>query len=340
MPNIASADLLRVHGWRSPAKQIAGGIVWAANCDVSSSTAYDAVPSYLLYMTEGGKVKVLMQGAHFGAIEVFNDRLYFGVNSGYHGNNYTRIRNGNPMLMSMPLEQIINGAPPAITENFSYTYVAATGTFPSQSGGSGINGVIGGYPTLGYRGGVLRINSSVANVLTILTWAATRNSSGTFGVVCKAYAPIALQANVVQDIDLSEYIKSGDILGYYLSSNCALAGRVVIHPNPVEQYNATAGVNYMLVNGATANGNGTGIYFPKLNKVFGALLTGTGAVSATVTLRGSVDGVNYDQLGIMTLSGTTSVYLTQVNNGAYQYVRADITNLTGTSAAITVTVGA
>ena len=237
LPNVGSGSMLRVHGWRSPCKQIAGGLVWAVNCDDSGTDAYDAAPSYLLYMTEGGKIKVLMQGGHFGAIEVYNDRLYFGVNSGYHGNTYSRIRNHNPMLMSLPLEQIINGAPPPITENFSYSYTVPTGTFPNQSGGSGINGVIGGYPTLGYSRGSLLINSSVSGTLTIMTYVPTRTTSGVQSVVDNVvYGTVALTANTTTQINLANFnsgqnaLIDGGILAFMFSAAGTLSGRIALMP--------------------------------------------------------------------------------------------------------------
>jgi hypothetical protein len=69
---------------------------------------------------------------------------------------------------------------------------------------------------------------------------------------------------------------------------------------------------------------------------FQGVVDGTGAVTATIIVEGSVDNINWVTLGTITLSGTTSA-----NDGftstAWPYVRARVpTVLTGTGATVNV----
>jgi hypothetical protein len=88
--------------------------------------------------------------------------------------------------------------------------------------------------------------------------------------------------------------------------------------------------------GVTSNQTGAGKYKDSPFATYTAVVTGTGAVTATVNIHGSNDGVywNTTALGTITLSGTTSAADGFANLGAsYKYVRAVLTNLTGTGAA-------
>ena len=66
-----------------------------------------------------------------------------------------------------------------------------------------------------------------------------------------------------------------------------------------------------------------------------AVITGTGAVSATVTLQGSNNGVNWTTVGsAMSLSGTTSDTKTQAVDYPWAQLRAVSSTLSGTGATV------
>jgi hypothetical protein len=82
---------------------------------------------------------------------------------------------------------------------------------------------------------------------------------------------------------------------------------------------------------------------------FQATVTGTGAVTATVVIQVSNDdtalsnpaNMNWCQtpLGTITLSGTTSASDGFTSNSSWKYVRAQVTAITGTNAAVSVIMG-
>ena len=76
------------------------------------------------------------------------------------------------------------------------------------------------------------------------------------------------------------------------------------------------------------------------SRTYEARVTGTGAITATVQLFGSNDGIGYSAtpFGTITLSGTTSVtdgFMSQAN---WQFVRSITSNVTGTGATVSATV--
>lgn len=72
-------------------------------------------------------------------------------------------------------------------------------------------------------------------------------------------------------------------------------------------------------------------------RTFQATVSGTGAVTSTVLIQVSNDGTNYITAGTITLSGTTSATDGFVLDAPWAYVRANVTAISGTSAAVTVT---
>lgn len=74
---------------------------------------------------------------------------------------------------------------------------------------------------------------------------------------------------------------------------------------------------------------------------FQTTVVGTGAVSATVTFEVSNDGVYAvtTLLGTTTISGTTSASDGFTTQASWKYVRANVTAISGTSAAVTVVMG-
>lgn len=66
-----------------------------------------------------------------------------------------------------------------------------------------------------------------------------------------------------------------------------------------------------------------------------AVITGTGALTATVTLQGSNNGVNWTTVGsAMSLSGTTSDTKTQAVDYPWAQIRAVSSSLVGTGATV------
>lgn len=68
---------------------------------------------------------------------------------------------------------------------------------------------------------------------------------------------------------------------------------------------------------------------------FQATVNGTGAVSATVLVEVSIDGVGWLTLATITLSGTTSATDGFVAAAGWPNVRARVSAISGTSAAVT-----
>lgn len=97
-----------------------------------------------------------------------------------------------------------------------------------------------------------------------------------------------------------------------------------------------------LINGATATnvGSGTAYTVPKgtPNRAFQAVVSGTGAVTATVAIYGSNDGVNWELIATIILSGTASDSDGYVSAAPWPQLKAEVTAISGTGAAVTATV--
>lgn len=72
-----------------------------------------------------------------------------------------------------------------------------------------------------------------------------------------------------------------------------------------------------------------------------ATVQGTGAVSATVQIEVSNDGVGWlvDSVSTLSLSGTGIASAGFTSSAPWQFVRANITAISGTNARVTVTIG-
>lgn len=90
-----------------------------------------------------------------------------------------------------------------------------------------------------------------------------------------------------------------------------------------------------LLNAATTTATGMA-YQPPAGGCYQATVVGTGAVSATVLIEVSIDGVSWMTLATITLSGTTSHSDGFVAAGGWPNVRARVSAISGTSAAVTV----
>jgi len=94
--------------------------------------------------------------------------------------------------------------------------------------------------------------------------------------------------------------------------------------------------------GITATTTGAWLYKDSPNTTFQGIVSGTGAVTATVVIDVSNDGINAvaTPAGTITLSGTTTSsdgFLT--SNSPWKYVRARVTAISGTGATVQVYMG-
>lgn len=94
-----------------------------------------------------------------------------------------------------------------------------------------------------------------------------------------------------------------------------------------------------LLNAVTTTATGANVRVFQVNRTFQATVSGTGAVTATVIVESSNDGANFLTLGTITISGTTSASDGFVSTATWEYVRARLTAISGTGAAVTVTMG-
>ena len=94
-----------------------------------------------------------------------------------------------------------------------------------------------------------------------------------------------------------------------------------------------------LLNGVTSTTTGTSVDIGTGtgDRTFIAYVGGTGAVSATVVLEVSNNNQHFGTLATFSLSGTDSAGEPLVSDDAWQYVRARVTAISGTGAAVTVT---
>lgn len=106
--------------------------------------------------------------------------------------------------------------------------------------------------------------------------------------------------------------------------------------------NLKSGYVHNLMDSATSTGAGDWKYKDSPHATFQATVAGTGAVEATVDIEVSNDKVNVIDTvaGTITLSGTTSHsdgFTTQ--HAPWKYVRANVTAISGTGAAVSVLMG-
>lgn len=95
-------------------------------------------------------------------------------------------------------------------------------------------------------------------------------------------------------------------------------------------------------NAATSNGTSSVYELPYGNNVAQAFVTGTGAVTATCQIYGNMTSstTNGVLLATIILNNTTSDSAGGVINGPWPYIYGVLSNLTGTGAAFTLSIGA
>ena len=96
-----------------------------------------------------------------------------------------------------------------------------------------------------------------------------------------------------------------------------------------------------IMSAATGTGAGSTIYKASPKSTYQATVAGTGAVTATVTIEASNDGTSWCStvLGTITLSGTTTDTDGLTSDAPWKFVRANVTAISGTGAAVTVLMG-
>jgi hypothetical protein len=99
--------------------------------------------------------------------------------------------------------------------------------------------------------------------------------------------------------------------------------------------------NLLAEPGSTSTVTGPWLYKDSPYSTFQGIVTGTGAVTATIVIDCSNDGVNAvaTVLGTITLSGTTSASDGFTTAAPWKYVRARVTAITGTGATAQVYMG-
>lgn len=96
-----------------------------------------------------------------------------------------------------------------------------------------------------------------------------------------------------------------------------------------------------VVTGVVGAGTGAWVYKDAPKTTIQATVTGTGAVTATVVIDCSNDGVNAcsTPLGTITLSGTTSSSDGFTTDAPWKFIRARTTAISGTNATLVVLKG-
>ena len=92
----------------------------------------------------------------------------------------------------------------------------------------------------------------------------------------------------------------------------------------------------VLLNAATAISAGAPFPGGTGNSTYQASVRGSGAVSANINIEASDDGENFMLLATISLSGTTSATDGFISIAAWASVRANLTAIAGTNAAVTV----
>lgn len=109
----------------------------------------------------------------------------------------------------------------------------------------------------------------------------------------------------------------------------------------MEKVRVTSGDVSTMLDTATATGAGAGVAKLAPKSTFQATVVGTGAVTATVTIEVSNNNKIWCStvLGTITLSGTTTSSDGFTTDAPWGYVRANVTAISGTGAAVTVLMG-
>ena len=97
-----------------------------------------------------------------------------------------------------------------------------------------------------------------------------------------------------------------------------------------------------LLNGVTATGAGAGVAIntpPEGSATFQAVVAGTGVVQATVNVEVSNNNTDWEVAATISLNGTTRAHDGFSMSAPWAYVRGNVTAISGTGAAVTLTKG-
>lgn len=96
----------------------------------------------------------------------------------------------------------------------------------------------------------------------------------------------------------------------------------------------------ILIDAVTADGAGSAFTMPRGSayRVFQANIAGTGAVSATVTVEGSIDGVIWSTIESIALTGTTTDEGYAASVEPWPQVRGRVASISGTGATVSLKV--
>ena len=104
--------------------------------------------------------------------------------------------------------------------------------------------------------------------------------------------------------------------------------------------NSPVPTSYGMGSALATTGAATAVTMRAGRKSFQAFLTGSGAVTSTVLIQGSNDNSSWLTLATISLSGTGSASDGFVSDEAWLYHRANVSAISGTSAAVTIIGGA
>lgn len=120
-----------------------------------------------------------------------------------------------------------------------------------------------------------------------------------------------------------------------------MSNNVYIKSGEQPRYFAFSGVN-----STTATGSSTAVYKESVYSTFQAIVTGTGAVGATVVIEcsneeatGQGTKANWLTLGTITLTGTTTATDGFTSTAPWRFVRARVSAVSGTGAIVEVIMG-
>lgn len=91
-----------------------------------------------------------------------------------------------------------------------------------------------------------------------------------------------------------------------------------------------------MIKGATTVGVGHHINTGAAKRTFQGVAEGTGAVSASVDIEVSNNGIDFLLLGTLELSGTTRATDGFVSDAPWRYARANVTSISGTGTTVSV----
>ena len=130
---------------------------------------------------------------------------------------------------------------------------------------------------------------------------------------------------------------TGGAWNYYIESNADSNGAIPVSGS----FSVAAGslAATIILNAATATGAGSSTLLSGSTHTFQAVLSNTTTPTATVSIEVSNDNTSWSNLGTIILSGASDTG-TVSKIVSWLYVRANVTAISGTSASVTVTMGA